>query len=105
MRLISNARSWIKYAVTSLNLHITYYCLFQSRHSDSLALLYVLHDDYDRACYYAGIYEQNFLAVSNFVWALPCSMETVIFSHLWSETEHGRQNYWILIGSDRGHFS
>ncbi|KAL9956083.1 hypothetical protein ACROYT_G037506 [Oculina patagonica] len=34
----------------------------QSRYSDSLALMYILQDDYDRACYYAGNYEQSFLA-------------------------------------------
>ena len=61
--------------------------LFQSRHSDSLALLYVLHDDYDRACYYAGNYEQNFLAVGKFVQALLCSMQFYI-CYLWSGTYH-----------------
>lgn len=35
--------------------------LLQGRHSDSLALLYVLQDDYDRAMHFAGTYEQSFL--------------------------------------------
>ncbi|XP_068717854.1 DNA-dependent protein kinase catalytic subunit-like isoform X1 [Montipora capricornis] len=35
--------------------------LLQGRHSDSLALLYVLQDDYDRAKHFAGTYEQSFL--------------------------------------------
>ena len=38
--------------------------IFQSRHSDSLALMYIVQGDYDRACYYAGNYEHSFLAVS-----------------------------------------
>lgn len=29
--------------------------------------MYIIQDDYDRACYYAGNYEQSFLVVSDFV--------------------------------------
>ncbi|XP_015748747.1 PREDICTED: DNA-dependent protein kinase catalytic subunit-like [Acropora digitifera] len=35
--------------------------LLQSRHSDSLALMYLLQDDYDRALYFTGYFEQSFL--------------------------------------------
>lgn len=71
--------------------------LFQSRHSDSLALLYVLHDDYDRASYYAGNYQQNFLAVSNFDQALVYSMHFYFFYLL---INNNRQKNWIVIGRD-----
>ncbi|XP_027045855.1 DNA-dependent protein kinase catalytic subunit-like [Pocillopora damicornis] len=36
--------------------------LLQSRHSDSLALMYILQDDCDRASYYAALCEQSFLS-------------------------------------------
>ena len=75
--------------------------LFQSRHSDSLALLYVLHDDYDRASYYAGNYQQNFLAVSNFDQALVYSMHFYLFSLL---INNNRQKNWILIGRNKGYY-
>lgn len=35
--------------------------LLQGRHSDSLALMYLLQGDYDQASYYAGSYEESFL--------------------------------------------
>lgn len=45
---------------------------FQSRHSDSLALMYILQDDCDRASYYAALCEQSFLSVSYFAFGYAC---------------------------------
>ena len=39
--------------------------VWQSRHSDSLALMYLLQGDYDRAIYFAGYFEQSFLMVGD----------------------------------------
>ena len=39
--------------------------VWQSRHSDSLALMYLLQDDYDRALYFTGYFEQSFLVVGD----------------------------------------